>query len=137
MVSVGSRAPLRKPGGTHTTGSSPIAELTPDRSYYVDLPTGQVFWLEDDALVQVQIERDETVLLAARAVVDFDGIEPDRAARDREIQAVLLEREGETHRAALAQDLAAEKLRQADFETELSAFAFPDGAPGVREYLSD
>ena len=127
--------------GAHAVGASWIEQASPlermeaDRTYFVDAPTGNVFWLEDDALVSVPIQADQSALLATRAVVDFDRIEPDRAARSREIQAVLLERESQGRRAGLARELAAEKRREAYPETELSAFAFPDGAPLVREYL--
>ena len=121
--------------GAHAVRASPIEQLAADRTYFVDSPTGRVLWLEDDALVSVPIQSDHSALLAQRAVVDFDRIERDRAARDREIQAVLLERESDGRRAALARELAVEKRREADLETELSAFAFPDGAPLVREYL--
>ena len=121
--------------GADAVGAPPIEKVAADRTYFVDAPTGSVFWLEDDALVSAPIQADQSALLAKRAVVDFDRIEPDRAARDREIQAVLRERESDGRRAALARELAAEKRREADRETELSAFAFPDGAPLVREYL--
>ena len=120
--------------GAHAVRASPIEQLAANRTYFVDSPTGRVLWLEHDALVSAPIQSDHSALLAQRAVVDFDRIERDRAARDREIQAVLLERESDG-RAALARELAAEKRREASLETELSAFAFPDGAPLVREYL--
>lgn len=122
--------------GPYAIGASPIQAVAADRTYFVDVPTGNVFWLEDDALVSVPIQAGHSALLGRGAeVVDFDRIEPDLAARDREIQAVLLERESEGYRAALARELAAEKRCEADRETELSSFAFPDGAPVVREYL--
>ncbi len=121
------------PRGEQVASVCPIEELEGSPTYVVDVPTGSVFWLEDRGLVEAPIQGGESADLAASAFVDFDRIEHDRAARDRKIQAILLEREGEADSAARARGLAAEMRRRADRESELSAFAFPDGAPLVRD----